>query len=120
MGANLIYFNEDIAEEYAKGRKGVTKEEAEDLLRCVVMFLQRHGKKNHEMSYRIPRLGLLHKKMATIEEEMPYVNRLFENAVFTQLIREKDYWLLQRRDKLDSLHEGKTKQELQQWQNYGE
>lgn len=117
--SDLIYYKEDIIKAYADKRKNLSKEEVEDLLRCITLFLEKEFKKPNFTVYEIPNIGFLHKKIDfsklenmnknTLKED----NELIESAYLDTTFKP----IIVRKDMIENYYSGITKQELQKIQN---
>lgn len=63
-----IYFNEDIINAYADKRKGMKRQEVEDLLRCLIGFLKNDIKYDKQYAYDIPSIGQLYIPFKTVDD----------------------------------------------------
>ncbi len=60
---DLIYYKDDVVNEYTDKRKSLEKKDVEDLLRCALLFLEKEAKKKGYKAFEIPNIGVLHKKL---------------------------------------------------------
>lgn len=116
---DLIYYKEDVIDEYSAKRKSLEKKDVEDLLRCALLFLEKEAKKKDFTALEIPNVGFLHKKLE-LEKQKKITRRIskednfiaecaYIETTFLPIVMRKDMW--------ESYYPGLTKQELQQIQN---
>lgn len=67
---DTFYTREDLVKKYADKRKGLSEEEVEDLLDCVLGYLKTVTSGVNDYSVRIGKLGYLYKKY---QDEMRYL-----------------------------------------------
>lgn len=97
--SDLIYYKQDVVDEYYKKRKNLEKEDIEDLLRCAFLFLEDSVKGNNT-SFEIPNIGFLHKKIdlsklvnisSSIKEEDNFlIGCAYLDITFSPLIMRKE------------------------------
>jgi hypothetical protein len=116
---DLIYYKQDIIDEYAAKRKNLNSKEVEDLLRCSLLFLEKEVKKDTFTAFAVPNVGFIHKKInfsnldklsKTIKRED---NAIVESAYLETIAKP----IVLRKDMLDIYYPDIDKQELQQIQN---
>lgn len=117
--SDLIYYKQDIIDEYSAKRKSLEKKDVEDLLRCALLFLEKEVKKTDFTAFEVPNIGFLHKKLdpsklekmtKRISKEDNFVAECaYIDTTFLPIVMRKDMW--------ESYYPGFTKQELQQTQN---
>jgi hypothetical protein len=117
--SDLIYYKQDIIDEYAAKRKNLNSKEVEDLLRCSLLFLEKEVKKDTFTAFAVPNVGFIHKKInfsnldklsKTIKRED---NAIVESAYLETIAKP----IVLRKDMLDIYYPDIDKQELQQIQN---
>jgi hypothetical protein len=116
---DLIYYKQDVIDSYKEKRKGLSKEDIEDLLNCAVLFLEASAKENKLSAIEIPNIGYLHKKVDFIElnststaisnSDRDFVKSAYINTRFSPLVTRKDL--------LFSYYPNTTLEELQKIQN---
>lgn len=117
--SDLIYYKEDIIKAYSEKRKNLSKEEVEDLLRCLTLFLETEFKKPKFTAYEIPNIGFLHKKVDLSKLEVMNKNILKEDNEFIESLYLDTTFspIIMRKDMVENYYSEITKQELQAIQN---
>ena len=119
--SDLIYYKQDVIDEYAEKRKALDKKDVEDLLRCALLFLEKEmkDKKKEFTSFEIPNIGFLHKKLNL--EELKKVSKKIKKEddflVECAYINTTFLPITMRQDILESNYPNLNKQEIQQIQN---
>lgn len=118
---DLIYYKQDVIDEYSEKRKALDKKDVEDLLRCALLFLEKEmkDKKKEFTSFEIPNIGFLHKKLnldnlkrvsKSIQKEDNFiVECAYIDTTFLPITMRKDI--------LEANYPNLSKQEIQQIQN---
>lgn len=117
--SDLIYYKQDIINEYAAKRKNISSKEVEDLLRCALLFLEREVKKSSFTSFEVPNVGFLHKKLDYSNlSKMSKVIKKEDNFIVESAYLETTFNpIVMRKDIKDNFYPGLDKEELQQIQN---
>lgn len=114
-----IYFIEDVAREYSKRRKGVSEQEAKELIKFSISYIRKLIKQDDAYAVEIPSIGILHKKLKTAEKDLENNKRTeiqYANILLNTLIEDKSTKPLIKKDIIENYSEF-TKEELQNWQN---
>lgn len=100
-----IYFQEDLVKEYAKKRKALNESDVKDLLRCLVKFI---AEDTENYAYSIPHIGQIHTAFEIGDNTDFFYEQKMTDAFFSnkKIIKKE---ILDRH--------GRTKQELQDFQN---
>ena len=116
---DLIYYRSDVVDEYSKKRKTLNQEEVEDLLRCIILFLEKSVKKEDFTAYEIPNIGFLHRKLDLSKlDKMTKTIKKEDNFVVESAYLETTYQpIVLRGDILENYYPEIKKQELQELQN---
>ncbi len=116
---DLIYYKQDIIDEYAEKRKSLEKKDVEDLLRCALLFLEKEAKKNDFTAFEIPNIGFLHKKLdlTKLEKMTKRISKEDNFVAECAYIDTTFFPIVMRKDMVESYYPGVTKEELQQIQN---
>jgi hypothetical protein len=116
---DLIYYKQDIIDEYSDRRKALTKKEIEDLLRCALLFIEKQVKTNSFESFEIPNIGFLHKKLDISKLEKPNKKVQEQDSMFVRCAYLDTTFLPieMRKDMLGTYYYGVDKKELQKTQN---
>lgn len=113
-----IYYTSDLIKEYAARRKGISEEEVEDLLRCLIKYLYYDITTDNNYAYKIPRVGVLYTKLDT---ERKYAGCMSKNKRFNEMVMDTLLNTYRKTNRLTSPERvKKSKEELQKWQNSGE
>ena len=114
---DLIYYKQDIINEYSNKRKHLDKKEVDDLLRCALLFLEEQSKRLDISSIEIPNIGFLHKKLdfSTITTK----DILLEDSKIAECgyLETKFLPICMREDMIKNYYPGLSKKELQLIQN---
>jgi hypothetical protein len=100
----MVKFRKDIAEIYSSNRKGVTVEDADDLLRIMFKYIRERMESEETYAIKLPNIGTLYKDfsiedyekvgIATTKEEK-LLEKQFINSIFKTSPRKiydhKDY-----------------------------
>lgn len=110
MFKEKIYFKDDLIDEYLKGRKGLVRRDIEDLLNCLIKFLEKDTKREEFYAYHLPRIGTIHRKydIGLRKTNEGLFNEMLID-IFTNGSRDK----IRKKEKLTE----EEKEEYQQWQN---
>lgn len=115
---DLIYYKEDIIEQYASKRKFLDKKDVEDLLRCALLFLEKEAKNTELSSIEIPNVGFLHKKIDLSNIKNSKKVTVQDNLIAESAYIETTYLpIAMRRDMLDTYYPGLHKKDIQLIQN---
>lgn len=116
---DLIYYKQDIIEAYSSKRKGLEKRDVEELLDCVLLFLEVKAKDSECSSIEIPNIGFLHKKidLSKLEKMTSLIKKEDNILVKTVYTETKFSPVITRKLMLEQYYPGVTLQELQKTQN---
>ncbi len=115
---DLIYYKQDIVDEYTIKRKALEKKDVEDLLRCALLYLEEESKNKNITSIEVPNIGFLHKKIDfnRFEEskDISFEDNLIAECAY---IDTKFLPISMRKDMLYTYYPGMSKNEIQVIQN---
>lgn len=115
---DLIYYKEDIIEEYASKRKALDKKDVADLLRCALLFLEKEAKSTEFSSIEIPNIGFLHKKIVLDNLKSSKKITIQDNLIAESAYIDTTYLpIVMRKDMLEAYYPGLHKQDIQLIQN---
>lgn len=116
--SDLIYYKEDIIDEYSIKRKSLDKKDVSDLLRCALLFLEKEAKKTEFSSIEIPNIGFLHKKIQYFKVKGSNRITFQDNLIAESAYLDTTYLpIIMRKDMIETYYPGLNKQELQLIQN---
>jgi hypothetical protein len=116
---DLIYYKQDIIDEYSNKRKALEKKDVDDLLRCALLFLEKEAKNREISAIEIPNIGFLHKKINLKNIEKISKNVFLEdNLIVGSAYLETTFLpISMRKDMIENYYPGIDKEELQLIQN---
>ncbi len=116
---DLIYYKQDLIDEYSAKRKNLESKDVEDLLRCALLFLEKEVKKPNFSSFEIPNIGFLHKKISVDRSKKP-TKRVLEvdNIIAECAYLDTTYLpILMREDMVERFYPEHSLEDLQKIQN---
>lgn len=128
MALNDFFYNkDDLVKEYASRRKYISEEEVEDLVKCLALYLKRETKNQEKYAFRFPFLGVMYRKLndeiregLTSRTKNVRFNKIITDIFYNNTIDNLHKNPLIEEDMLNRRYRGKTKEELQDFQNNSE
>lgn len=105
-----MYFRDDLVKEYAAKRKGLEVRDIEDLLNCLVKYLEKDSKREEHYAYFIPNIGMLHKKL---DFGLKETNEGLFHEMLIDVFTNGDKQRLKKKEKVTE----EQKEAYQKWQN---
>lgn len=115
MFDDKIYYNNDIIRAYSDRRKALSEEDVEDLLKCLVKFLQKDSKKTDGYAYKIPFIGVLHKKMGNDTLKQSQEDSMWMEYYYEPIKKRNFHPLF--KETVSRLYPNMTNKEIQDYQN---